>query len=331
MQEALTIRGVTFSPPRFCAPMAGITHSAFRRLVADFGGYGALFTELLAGNQILREDPAASTFLKRRPSEGKVIYQLLAIGSDKLADILRRLLPLAPAGIDINGGCGGEDVRRVGGGVALFQDPARLEAVLRGVRREYAGLLTVKARLGLNTPDWRGTLCERLKLLEDCGVDALTIHPRFDDQHRRLSARHEWFGWIAEQTRLPLIANGDILGPATLSRHPEHFEKAAGIMIGRMAVAQPWCFAAWDRPDFKVDYLETWTRFYGYMLEDFTPRQALVPLKTFAKYYAQNFVFGHTFYSSVQSARDVKTLHERAVQFLSASPALDARPAVSGI
>jgi tRNA-dihydrouridine synthase len=254
--------------------MAGITHSAFRRLVADFGGYGALFTELLAGNHVLREDPAASPSLQRRPCEGKVIYQLLAIGSDRLAGILGRILPLEPAGIDINCGCGGREVRRVGGGVALFQDPRRLEAVLRGVRREYAGLLTVKARLGLNTPDWREAFCARLKLLEDCGVDALTIHPRFDDQHRRMTARHELFGWIADQTRLPLIANGDILGPATLARHPEHFEKVAGIMVGRMAVAQPWLFAAWDRPDFKADYLETWTRFHGYMIEDFTPRQA---------------------------------------------------------
>jgi hypothetical protein len=42
----LTLRGTRFDPPLFCAPMAGITHSAFRRLVAEFGGYGALFTEM---------------------------------------------------------------------------------------------------------------------------------------------------------------------------------------------------------------------------------------------------------------------------------------------
>lgn len=331
MQTTLKVNQVEFSPPLFCAPMAGITHSAFRRLLAHFGGYGALFSELLAGNKILREDPATSTYLKRRPEEGRVIYQLLVIGSDKLPDILARIVALQPAGIDINCGCGASDVRGIGGGVELFDDQQRLETVLRAVRREYSGLLTVKARLGRDDPDWRTPFCERLKLMEDCGVDALTVHPRFADQHRRRSARHDLFGWIAEQTRLPLIANGDILGPGTVAKHPEHFERVAGIMIGRMAVAQPWVFAAWNNPAFAVDYLDTWTRFYGYLLEDFTPRQALEPLKLFSKYYAQNFVFGHTFYTAVRSAPDVDMLYKRAVRFLSASPAIDPNPSVSGI
>jgi tRNA-dihydrouridine synthase len=311
--------------------MAGVTHSAFRRLVADFGGYGALFTELLAGNQILREDIDTSTFLKRRPEEGKTIYQLLVIDSDEVSAILDRLQPLNPTGIDINCGCGGRDVRRVGGGVALFEDRRRLEIVLQSIRREYPGLLTVKARLGADSPDWRESLRERLKILEDCGVDALTIHPRFSNQYRRRSARHELFSWIADQTRLPIIANGDILGPETLARHPEHFERVAGIMIGRMAIAQPWLFAAWGNSDFKVDYLDTWTRFYRYLLDDFTPQKALAPLKLFSKYYAQNFLFGHTFYSSVRCAPDVETLRDRAIRFLSASPAPDPYPSVSGI
>ena len=311
--------------------MAGITHSAFRRLVADFGGYGALFTELLAGNQILREDPVRSTFLKRRPEEGKVIYQLLVIGSDNLSAILNQMEPLHPDGFDVNCGCGGNDVRRVGGGVALFHDRSRLETVLRGLRREYRGLLTVKARLGAEAPDWRDAFSDRLKLMEDCGVDAVTVHPRFSEQYRRRSARHELFGWIAEQTRLPIIANGDILGPGTIAKHPEYFARVSGIMIGRMAIAQPWLFAAWGRPDFQVDYLETWTRFCRYVQEDFSPGRALAPLKLFAKYYAQNFLFGHTFYSSVRCAPDVGTLHERALRFLSASPAIDPYPSVSGI
>ena len=331
MQTTLKLNNVAFSPPIFCAPMADITHSAFRRLVAGFGGYGALFTELLAGKALLREDPDKSTYLKRRPEEGKVIYQLLLAGGDKLPDILGRVLSLSPAGIDINCGCGGSDVRRAGGGVALFHDRQRLEEVIRGVRREYGGLLTVKTRLGRDLPDWQKPFIERLKIMEDCGVDAVTVHPRFANQYRRKSARHELFGWIAVNTRLPVIANGDILGPDTIAKHSEHFEKAAGIMIGRMAAAQPWLFAAWDKPGFKVDYIETWTLFYKYVLEDFEPQKALAPLKIFARYYAQNFIFGHSFYTSVCNAPDTETLNERALSFLSASPAVDPRPSVSGI
>ena len=331
MQSALTLNNVDVSPPLFCAPMAGVTHSAFRRLLADFGGYGALFTELLAGRKILREDAATSTFLNRRPEEGKVIYQLLVIGSDKLPDILARLLPLQPTGIDINCGCGGRDVRRVGGGSALFDDRRRLETVLRGIRKEYSGLFMVKARLGKDVPDWQAAFAERLRILEDCGVDALTVHARFSGQYRRGSARHDLFDWIACQTRLPLIANGDILGAETLARHPEHFARVAGIMVGRLAIAQPWLFAAWGKKDYKPDYLDTWTRLYRYTVEDFGASRAVAPLKEFCKYYAQNFVFGHAFYTSIRSAPDAADLNERALRFLTASPAVDPHPAVSGI
>jgi tRNA-dihydrouridine synthase B len=331
MKRSLELRNVSFSPPLFCAPMADITHSAFRRLMAGFGGYGALYTELLAGRQLVREDPNTSTYLKRRPEEGKVIYQLLLAGGDKIPDIIGRVVSLSPAGIDINCGCGGQDVRRVGGGVALFQDRHSLEEVLRSVRREYSGLITVKTRLGQDLPDWEKLFVERLRIMEDCGVDGITVHPRFANQYRKRSARHELFSWIAGNTRLPVIANGDITGPETIAKHPEHFKQVAGIMAGRMAAAKPWLFAAWDNPEYKVDYLETWNRFYKYLLEDFEPHKATDRLKLFAKYYARNFLYGHFFYTTVGAAHDLASMNEKAVEFLSAAPAIDSCPSMSGI
>jgi tRNA-dihydrouridine synthase len=125
MQAALTVNKATFSPPRFCAPMAGITHSAFRRLVSNFGGYGALFTELLAGNQILRDLEAVLVTVSEEgilmisgsgdvlePDEGVVgigtggPYALAAarafqsVGNVSIVEIARRSLEIAGA-IDI--------------------------------------------------------------------------------------------------------------------------------------------------------------------------------------------------------------------------------------
>ncbi len=71
MQLFKTKEGATpSSPTLFCAPMAGVTHSAFRRLLADFGGYGAIYTELLAGRQMVNEEAGKSPYLKRRAEEG---------------------------------------------------------------------------------------------------------------------------------------------------------------------------------------------------------------------------------------------------------------------
>jgi tRNA-dihydrouridine synthase len=331
MLAKLEIKGVCFEPPIFCAPMAGITHSAFRRLLADFGGYGAVFTELLAGSQIASENPDISTYLKSRRQDGKVIYQLLLTQHSRIPECIAKIAALEPAGIDINCGCGGQNVRRAGGGIALFEDMGKLKHVLRNVRREHKGLLTLKTRLGYEAPDWRDKFLERLKLIEDCGVDAITVHPRFAKQHLKRHAMREVFGWIAANTSMPVIANGDILGPSTLAADPGPFLCASGIMVGRAAAVQPWIFAAWENPDFKVDHLEVWTRFYNYVLEDFRPERALEPLKLFARYYAQNFLFHHAFYASLYSEDRIEAVHEKAVRFLSSSPALRSSITTQGV
>ena len=142
----LTLRGVRFDPPLFCAPLAGLTHSAFRRLLADFGGYGALFTEMLSARSILGEQIGKSPWLRRRPQEGRVIYQLLALTPHRLDETLDRLAPLAPDGIDLNGACAAPLIRQQRGGADLFDDADRLRAVVRVLRANITGPLTVKIR-----------------------------------------------------------------------------------------------------------------------------------------------------------------------------------------
>jgi len=331
MQDALKILDKTFSPPLFCAPIAGGTHSAFRRLLADFGGYGTLYTELLSGKHILHEDASVSTYLKRRPCEGNVIYQLLLTDTDHIPDILTRILPLEPAGIDVNCGCAGRDVRRAGGGVRLFENKDKLKSVLSALRKAYQGPVLVKCRLDRDTPDWQAEFIKRLRIMEDCGVNALTVHPRSANQHRKRAARHDLFKWIADNTRIPIIANGDILGPHTLAKKPDHFGCTSGIMIGRMALVQPWIFAAWNKPDYKPDFTDTWQHFFKYMQEDFEPNKQLIPLKLFSKYFAQNFIYSHFFYTALRNAESPEALNRLAIEFLATSPAICSTPSTGGI
>ena len=91
MFDECVLRGRRFAPARFCAPLAGYTHSAFRRLLAEFGGCGAVWTEMLAARQILREDPHGSPWLRRRPQEGFTVFQLMVRATDPLDRILARL------------------------------------------------------------------------------------------------------------------------------------------------------------------------------------------------------------------------------------------------
>ncbi|MDD5657732.1 MAG: tRNA-dihydrouridine synthase family protein, partial [Elusimicrobia bacterium] len=311
--------------------MAEITHSAFRRLLADFGGYGALFTEMLSARMILREDLERSPCLKRRPGEGKLIYQLMVADTVRLPEIIDRIRLLRPDGLDLNLACAAYPATRQGCGAALFDDPPRLRDVLRVMRRSFPGPLFAKIRLGRQSDGWRGPLAERLRLLADEGVDALTIHPRFFEDKFKRGARHALYEELARGARLPVIASGDIRGPEDVREHAAALAPVSGIMIGRMAAACPWVFARWRRPDLPVDHAEVWRRLCDYVVEDFAPAPALIRLKVIAPYFARNFFYGHAFFKAVHSAPDLAELRRRAEGFLSRRPALDGRVAVNGI
>lgn len=332
LANPLTLRGVTFDPPLFCAPMAGITHSAFRRLLSDFGGYGGLFTEMLSARMVLSETAESSPWLKRRPSDGKVIYQFLVVDTVRLSEAVERILPVCQAGIDINLACPAATVQVQGGGSNLFDDPTRLQTILKVIREKFDGPLLVKIRLGRPTSDWKRILKDRIHLFEDEGVDAFTLHPRFAEESlNRYQARHELYGELAAETQLPIIANGDITGPDYVDKRAPDLMPASGLMIGRIVAARPWTFARWHHPDLVIDLQAIWNRLCDYLEEDFQPAKALIKLKVFTPYFAQNFVFGHTLFAAVQSSSDWITARQRANDFLANSPALVREICLSGL
>jgi tRNA-dihydrouridine synthase B len=342
----LRLKNLEISPPLFLAPMAGITHSAFRRLVSDFGGYGALFTEMLSGKALLHEKVGGTPFTKRRPAEGTVWYQLALSGSEDVSGVIDKLGAAAPHAIDLNAGCPAPDVRRFGAGVALFKDARLLEKVLSGLRRAWGGVLTVKCRLWKSRENWEKEFFERLRIIEACGADAVIVHPRFFDEKLKRRARWELFGRIAQATSLPLIASGDIGDIGELLAHQAEFAMVKGLMVGRQAVVRPWIFrslsrslfsgtlspdAAPENHDESVDYAGVWKRYFDYVNEDFPPERAIGRLKEFTAYFSCNFFFGHQMRSAAQAAPSLAVLNEAVTGFLSSHPRTVDKPSVRGI
>jgi tRNA-dihydrouridine synthase B len=333
----LTLKSLTIDPPFFLAPMAGITHSAFRRLVADFGGYGALYTEMLSGTALLGERVGHTPFTKRRQCEGTVWYQVLLNGTEDIPAVVDALHKAAPAAIELNAGCPAPEIRHIKAGAALFADEHIFEDVLKRLRAAWAGPLTVKCRLWSTDSAWQPSFLRRLEIIETCGADAVVIHPRFSDEKLKRPARWKLFEWIAGHTKLPVIANGDICGVDDLARNREALAFVQGVMIGRGAAVRPWIFrdiATWPDPAATfpaIDYTGVWTRFFDYVNEDFVPPKAIGRIKEFAAYFARNFFFGHQFWKAVQSAPSLEEMHKRALTFLASNPTLDARPSVAGI
>jgi len=328
--EECIIRGRRLAPARFSAPLAGYTHSAFRRLVADFGGCGAFWTEMLAARQILKEDFARSPWLRRRAGEGFVVFQLMTHAEDPLDRILGRMAEHGVEAVDLNLACDALAARVWSSGSALFENLPALQKVATAARRHWPGLLTAKIRLGSRRPDWAPRLAERLRLLEEAGLDALVVHPRFFEDKFRRRARHEVLPWLRTLTRLPLIANGDLTGPEQARSLAAQLEPACAIMIGRMAVARPWIFAAWER-DLAPDYARVWERMLDYIAEDFGPTVALRRAQMFAKYYAANFAFGHAFRAQIARAATFAEIRRVGAEFFARRPATVSLPALAGL
>lgn len=328
--DECVIRGRRLGPARFSAPLAGFSHSAFRRLVGELGGTGAVWTEMLAAKQLVHEDFARSPWVRRRPSDGFTFHQLMVRAGDPLDRVLGRLGEHGVEAVDLNLACDAFSIRASEAGSALFENLEALRWVVTTARQHWPGILTAKIRLGSRHPEWEARLIERLRVIEDAGLDALIVHPRFFEDKFRRRAQLELLPWVASLTRLPLIANGDLGGPADLETRGAPLTAAVGVMIGRMAVAQPWLFASWNGAP-APDPAAVWQRMSHYLEEDFPPVTALRRLRMFTKYFAANYAFGHGFWVEVDNAPDMEGARRCGEAFFARSPQRLNRVVVAGL
>jgi nifR3 family TIM-barrel protein len=142
--------------------------------------------------------------------------------------------------IDINMGCPAKQVVEAGAGVDLMRFPEKVKEILTRVRREVKGPLTIKIRSGW---DWEHVnAVEISRIAEDCGVNAISIHPRTKAQG--FGGRADWdlIGKVKSAIRIPVIGSGDITAPFLAKKM---FEETGcdGVMIGRGALGNPWIFS----------------------------------------------------------------------------------------
>ena len=121
----LSIKNLVVSPPLFLAPMAGLTHTALRRIILGFGGVGLLSTEMLSAVRLPSDNPTISPFLARSQGERPLSYQLLISRVSDVAPALNKLHSLHADAIDLNLGCPAPTVRKLGAGSRLMESSPR--------------------------------------------------------------------------------------------------------------------------------------------------------------------------------------------------------------
>ena len=116
--KPIYLRGLRIDPPLLLAPMAGLTHSALRRIMIGFGGVGLLSTEMLSAKRLPTENPAISPYLIRTATESPLSYQLLTSTDKEIGRAIEALQAFKADAVDLNMGCPAPAVGKFGAGVS---------------------------------------------------------------------------------------------------------------------------------------------------------------------------------------------------------------------
>jgi tRNA-dihydrouridine synthase B len=215
------------------APMSGITDFPFRRLAKE-KGCGLTFTEMISAEGLLHK---RGSLLKIGEEEHPVSVQLSGSSPEVLADAAEMAEAMGADSIDINMGCPGRQVVETGAGVALMRFPEKVEGIITEVRRKVKVPLTIKIRSGWDREHVNAV--EISKIAEDCGVDAISLHPRTKVQGFRGRADWNLIGEVKRAVHIPVIGNGDVTTPFLVKGMMEE-TGCEGVMIGRGALGNPW-------------------------------------------------------------------------------------------
>ena len=220
------------------APMAGITNLPFRLMVKKLGA-AMVTTEMISAIGLIRGQEKTLKYLKTHPDEKPLAIQIFGSKSEVMARAAEVVVEAGANIVDINMGCPVKKVIKTGAGGALLRTPQKVKEIVSTVRRACPAPLTVKIRAGW-TADER-TAVKTAHIIEDCGADAITVHPRFVKQG--FSGNADWtiIAEVKEQLKIPVIGNGDVFKPSFALKMKRQ-TGCDGVMIGRGAIGNPWIF-----------------------------------------------------------------------------------------
>ena len=240
-----TVTSLAVGPERLernlvMAPMAGVTNLPFR-LIAREAGAALVFTETVSAKGLVQGGAKSWRLAESSPRSEPLAYQLF--GGDPLVvgEATRLLVERGARFVDLNLGCPVKKFLKHGAGACLLREPKRVGPLVRAMRAATPhGVVSVKVRLGWDPQSI--TAPEVAHIAESEGADFVSVHGRTRAQLYSGQADRARIRDVVEAVRVPVLANGDITQPEhALDMMRE--TGAAGVMIGRGAMANPWIFS----------------------------------------------------------------------------------------
>ena len=227
--------------PVFLAPMEDVTDIGFRLLCKRYGA-AMVYTEFVSAEALVRDVKSTVSKLTISDEERPVGIQIYGRDTDAMVEAARIVEQAGPDLIDLNFGCPVKKVAGKGAGAGMLQNIPKMLDITRRVVDAVRLPVTVKTRLGWNHEQL--IITELAEQLQDCGIQALTIHGRTRSQMYTGEADWTLIGEVKRNPRItiPIIGNGDI---HSLDEADQAFETYGvdAVMIGRATFGCPWIFS----------------------------------------------------------------------------------------
>ena len=237
----MKIGNIEFGPhPVFLAPMEDVTDIGFRLLCKRFGA-SMVYTEFVSAEALIRDVKSTQQKLTISNEERPVGIQIYGRDVEAMVEAAKIVEQAGPDLIDLNFGCPVKKVAGKGAGAGMLQNIPKLLEITKKVVDAVKLPVTVKTRLGWNQDQL--IITELAEQLQDCGIQALTIHGRTRAQMYTGEADWTLIGEVKRNPRIhiPIIGNGDITSPEEAKQAFEHYGVDA-IMVGRATFGRPWIF-----------------------------------------------------------------------------------------
>jgi len=262
------------------APLAGVSNLPFR-LIARDAGAALSFTETVSAKGLVMGGAKTRRLLETSPREAPVAFQLFGSEPEILAEACRMLDAQGAAWVDLNVGCPVKKFIKNRAGSSLLRDLPHAGRIVRAMRKNFSGIVSVKMRTGWDAQSIVAP--EFARIAVDEGAELITVHGRTRAQQYTGRADRSVIRRVVETVpEVPVLANGDIVTPTDVFETLAE-TRAAGVMIGRGAMGNPWIFeqtlalanGARARGPTRAERLATIEKHIGWMQRCFPDRVVL--------------------------------------------------------
>lgn len=220
--------------------MQDVTDLPFLTLMAHYGGADVYYTEYFRVHATSNLEKYILRSIEENPTGKPIIAQMIGNDIDALVRTAKELQRLPIVAVDLNLGCPAPVVYRKCAGGGLLREPKRVDSILGALREAIQPpcRFTVKTRLGFDSPE---VFEELLPIFAKHSLDLLTVHGRTVFEMYRSEVHYDFIARAVAALPCPVLANGNIHSPAR-AEEVLRATGAAGLMIGRGAIRNPWFF-----------------------------------------------------------------------------------------